>query len=132
MVLPVLSSKVLLAIIVASSTYGIDPKLLTAIAIVESSGRESAVGSLGEIGLMQMRPEFHPCASFDAVESALCAARYLKKLKKLKQSKWGNAWFVSYNYGPNKKVDEPKKTSYYVKVTRVMRLLKLTNKKELK
>lgn len=101
----------------AEKATGIDHKLLLAIAKVESNWNPRAIGkSHGEVGLMQLRPQFHPGVGFGIKQNMLMGAKYLAKLKKMKYSKWGKAWFVAYNVGPGYKLNYPMLHSYYKKV----------------
>lgn len=43
----------------AGQTYGVCPELLEAVIEAESGGNPDAVGQAGEIGLMQIYPEYH-------------------------------------------------------------------------
>jgi transglycosylase-like protein with SLT domain len=65
--------------------YDLDPDLLAAIARVESGNDPLAVSSKGARGLMQLMPatarRFRVEDSFDPVESALGAARFLEYLR---------------------------------------------------
>lgn len=97
--------------------YGVDAHLIYAIAKVESQLKPHAVGSShGEIGLMQLRPKYFPDASFDPYKNMEMATRYLVKLKRVCTQKYGDAWFVCYNVGPNKKLANAKQFKYYKKV----------------
>lgn len=116
-----ITSKIALAILIASNTFGIRPEIIRAIIKVESSGRPTATGSLGEVGLMQLRPEFHECATYDVLENVLCGTKYLKALKKRHGARHPESWFVFFNTGPNKHLDNPKLTRYYKKVTKELR-----------
>lgn len=109
-------SALALSVLLASNLYGLDPNLVAAIVQVESSGRPYVTGPAGEIGLMQLRPEFHKCATYDILENVRCGVQYLAYVKRKKQKVWGNAWFVGYNYGPYSKIKGPAKTLYYKKV----------------
>ncbi len=67
------------------SLYDLDPGLLRAIASVESGYNPEAISPKGARGLMQLMPEtakrFRVDNSFDPVENALGAARFLEHLK---------------------------------------------------
>jgi Transglycosylase SLT domain len=67
------------------SLYGIDPELLEAIAAVESGGSSVAMSRRGAQGLMQLMPHtahrFGVSDSFDPVENALGAARFIDHLR---------------------------------------------------
>jgi len=108
-----------LIILLCLSTGGLDCELMLAVAKVESNLNPKAVGkSHGEQGLYQIRPEFHKCASFDAIENIDCAFKYMKKLKKRFHKKHGECYISFYNHGPNSKLKEPCKTNYYKKVNK--------------
>jgi soluble lytic murein transglycosylase-like protein len=108
-----------------ASEYGIDPKLAAAIIEVESNFNPKAVGkSHGEIGLFQLRPEFHKCATFKKQENIRCGIKYLAKLKRIKGKQYPDSWWVFYNVGPNRAIKNPHKTAYFRKVSKHL------NKKE--
>jgi soluble lytic murein transglycosylase-like protein len=68
----------------ASATYGVDEKLLKAVAKAESNFNPSAVSSAGAIGIMQLMPStaagLGVSDSFDARENILGGAKYLSQL----------------------------------------------------
>src|SRR5690606_32727266 len=98
--------------------YGIDPKLAVSIAMTESSLNPNAVGSLGEIGLFQLRPEFHDVKQGDIKHNVELAMRYLSYVKNRCLRRYDVAWFVCFNTGPNRKklIERPQEFSYYKKV----------------
>lgn len=101
----------------AFNSTTIDCNKAVAIAKVESNLNPNAVGkSHGEIGLMQLRPEFHRCASFDPATNIRCALHYMKKLKASK----GECWATYYNTGPNSGIKYPCKHKYYKKISKVL------------
>lgn len=117
-----LMMRIKLAIALASIDHGISQELLHAIVYVESSYAHEAIGqSHGEIGLMQLRPEFHKCASFKIRENINCGAAYLAKLKESFGDRDTQAWWVLYNVGPYSKVKNLRAQHYYRKVTEAMR-----------
>jgi soluble lytic murein transglycosylase-like protein len=98
------------------SETGIEPELLIAIAKVESNFNPKAIGrSHGEVGLMQLRPEYFPNASFIPKQNMELAAKYLVKLKKLCSHR-GAAWYTCFNTGPNAVINHPRLLLYYKRV----------------
>lgn len=105
----------------AASEHGLDPKLVLAIIEVESNFNPKAVGRThGELGLMQLRPEFHACASLEELANILCGVKYLSKLKSRFESRLGTAWFVRYNWGESRPLPAPKQTHYFRRVQRAI------------
>ena len=102
--------------------YNLDPKLLTAIAEVESKFNSHAVGDLGELGLFQLRPEFHPTVKEGDDRSNIeAAAKYLAYVKDRCEPTYGDAWFVCFNHGQNKRLLAPKVSTYYKRVITLYR-----------
>lgn len=92
---------------------GVDPKIVLAIIKVESAGKTHVIGRAGEIGLMQLKPQFHPeGAQFNYIKNITAGVNYLKRIKNLHRDK--KHYYVYYNIGPyNKKVDKLENTKYY-------------------
>lgn len=106
------------------STSGLNCKTVLSIAHVESGLNPNAVGkSHGEIGLFQLRPEFHECASFKPRVNTFCAINYLRKLKNRFFKKHGECYITFYNTGPNAKINYPCKHKYFKKVNKIKRSL---------
>jgi soluble lytic murein transglycosylase-like protein len=94
--------------------YDIDEHLMEAIAKVESGFDSNAKGALGEIGLFQLRPEFHPSVvAGDDRSNVAAAALYLAQLRSRCTAEYGAAYWVCYNRGPSNKVKDPTRTKYY-------------------
>lgn len=97
--------------------YNLDPHLVQAIIETESNFNIKAVGrSHGEVGLMQLRPKYFPKAKFDVETNIREGVKYLAYVQKICQSRYGDAWFVCYNVGPNRVLKHPTKHVYYRKV----------------
>ena len=99
----------------------VDCNLVVSIAKVESNLNPYAKGtSHGEIGLFQLRPEFHSnCGNlWDRRVNTMCAIRYLQFLKKKFYEEHGNCYITYYNVGPYSGVKWPCKHKYYKKVMR--------------
>lgn len=104
-----------------ASEYGVDPQLAVAIAVVESGMNPEARGALGEVGLFQLRPEFHPVVEGDPSHNIKVAIRYLAYVKERCAPIYGDAWFICYNTGPHRKerLTRPHEFPYYKKVRRI-------------
>lgn len=99
-----------------ASVLKINPALALAIVEVESGCDHSRVGSIGERGLFQLRPEFHGIheEKHKHIDKAL---EYLVYLKKRCYPKFQNEWFLCYNIGPFRAgVTEPKNHTYVRRV----------------
>jgi soluble lytic murein transglycosylase-like protein len=85
----------------AGNAFDIDPQLILAVIEVESRFNPRAIGkSHGEIGLMQLRPEFHDCASFDVFENIRCGTRFLSQLRDRCGSECRDfEWITYFNTG---------------------------------
>lgn len=106
--------------------HGVDPHLALAIATVESGMNPKAIGSLGEIGLFQLRPEYHDVIQGDIRNNIEVAVKYLAELK-VRCKYLGNEFFICYNYGPKRLLKYPRKTKYYAKVSRELKRRKLVS-----
>jgi soluble lytic murein transglycosylase-like protein len=99
--------------------HNIDPALVLAIIRVESGGRTHVIGRANEIGLMQLKPQYHgEGASFNYIKNIKAGVKYLASIKARHGGRYPNSWFVFYNVGPNKKLADPKKVAYYRKITK--------------
>lgn len=99
-----------------SLASGLDPDLAVAIATVESGLNPNAVGGLGEVGLFQLRPEYHKVMPGNTEHNILVGVAYLVELQSRFSDTYGPAWFVLFNYGPARPPKYPERTSYYKKV----------------
>lgn len=115
-------SNIVQEISVQAIEAGIEPDYAVAIATVESSLNPKAIGQLGEIGLFQLRPEYHDVRLGQTKHNIKVAVNYLKEIRELWEPKVGNAWFVMYNCGPYRPprvfAENPRATRYYKKVMR--------------
>jgi soluble lytic murein transglycosylase-like protein len=100
-----------------STQYNLNPDLMVAIARTESGLDPNAVGGLGEIGVFQLRPEFHDVRPGDVEHNIETAILYLAEIRRKWEPVYGDAWFIKYNLGPNyRRLNYPKRFPYYVKV----------------
>jgi hypothetical protein len=65
----------------AATKYDLPPGLLESIADRESGFNPNAKGKAGELGMMQLRPEYHPDAGKDPVADIFEAAKTLSDLR---------------------------------------------------
>lgn len=106
-------------IVYHSSKNSLDPYLVASIARVESGFRPYVTGKTHkEVGLMQLNPAYFNRPSYNVDINLAVAVKYLKVLKTNCKPKYGDAWFICYNLGPNKKINSPKEFPYYRKVKR--------------
>lgn len=99
-----------------SAKAHLDPALVMAVIAVESNFNPNAVGTHGEIGLMQLHPRFHVVHKGDVAGNIRVGVRYLNHLRAVCSGRYGDAWFVCFNHGPNAKIKSAKDTSYYRRV----------------
>lgn len=111
------------AIIEEAQAQGVDPVLALAVAQVESNFDPNAVGSLGEVGLYQLRPEFFDIEHGDVKGNIEQGVANLKRVQALCQPKYGDAFYICHNYGPNRKLVAPRKVPYFQKVEKAKREL---------
>lgn len=98
---------------------GIDPDLAVAIAEVESHLNPKATGKLGEVGIFQLRPEYHGQNIRDVRRNTEVAVAYLLELKDVCGA-YGDAFFICFNLGPaHSTIRYPRKFKYYRKVMAV-------------
>jgi soluble lytic murein transglycosylase-like protein len=118
-----------------STTYGLTPALVAAVIAVESGFNEAAVGSKGEVGLMQLRPKFHgryyssilARAAYLRVSlhSISEGCRYLAAIKEVFEPIYGDTRYLEhYNQGPSKHL---KRFPYTKKVMAYYRQLGVTH-----
>jgi soluble lytic murein transglycosylase-like protein len=115
----------LAAVLFYSTVYDLPPKLVTAVITVESSLDSRTLGDLGEIGLMQIRPEYHQAPKGLLYVSTYNIKEGTKRLALAKRNckhKLDFSWIICYNRGivGGAKVSYPKKDIYYRKVMKEM------------
>lgn len=108
-----------------SALNGIDPKVTQAVIKVESNYNERAIGSLGEVGLMQVRPEYvveTKSQLLDPCTNVKVGTALLRKAKESCKDCVDFEYVNAYNLGITaaKRLKFPKKWNYYVKVTKEM------------
>ena len=101
----------------------VDPDIAVAIATVESGLNPKAIGKLGEVGVFQLRPEFHDVRKGDTHHNIAVGVAYLAEMKR-SCAKFKDAWFVCYNYGPHNKLKRPRQTAYYKRVMQALNEIK--------
>lgn len=84
-----------------SNQYGVDPILVESIVAQESNYNPKATGSIGEIGLMQIRKEYltNPQTYYDPYLNLKEGVKRLAELKRLEKH-LGPYWFTAWNLGP--------------------------------
>lgn len=110
-----------------AESHNLDARLVYAIAMVESNLNPDAVGKYGEVGLFQLRPEFHSVKPGDYKHNTEVAVKYLVYIKRRCYSKYGKAWFICYNIGPNRNytIRYPQSFDYYRKVMKYYKQVQL-------
>jgi hypothetical protein len=110
--------------------YGVDPNMAMAVAAHESKLNERAVGALGEIGLMQLRPEYFskscksqgkgapaPCGQelFNPAVNLDIGIRNLAELQRSCRHKADGTWVICHNLGVvgGSRIQRPKEFGYY-------------------
>ena len=87
----------------AAQKYHVDPRLVSAVAEVESSGRQDAVSSAGAIGVMQLMPDTAASLGvnpYDMTENVEGGTKYLRELLDTFGGNVRKA-VAAYNAGPN-------------------------------
>ncbi len=105
------------AILEYSAAHEIDPLLVTAVIRVESKFDPKAVGSSGEIGLMQLHPKWFPKVSFNIRQNIAMGVQHLAWSRKHCPNQEGHTWVTCYNNGVNRSPKHPTQHPYYKAVT---------------
>lgn len=117
-----MTTETIIQLIIAYSLQsGLDPQTALAIAKVESNFKPAAVGSIGEIGLFQVRPKYSKYTKEQLknphynIQEGIRMLKFAKKHCSHKQNK---TWVVCYNTGVSaaKKIKHPQLFPYYKKV----------------
>ena len=90
------------AIQAAAGKYGVDPKLVSAVAEVESGFQQGAVSATGAVGVMQLMPETAESLGvnpYDATQNINGGAQYLKQMLDTFDGDLRKA-VAAYNAGP--------------------------------
>lgn len=104
----------------ASEIYGVDPNLVRAMVQVESRRNPKAVGAAGEIGLLQLHPKYFPEAKHNITENIWMGVAYLSEVQAKCRQDYGYAAFICYNHSPYRRVKDPTRFDYYLKVMQAM------------
>ena len=86
----------------AAKKYQVDPKLVSAVAEVESGGRQEATSAAGAVGVMQLMPDTAASLGvnpYDKLENVEGGAKYLKEMLDLFGGDVKKA-VAAYNAGP--------------------------------
>ena len=87
----------------AAAKYAVDPKLISAVAEVESGGNQSAVSPAGAVGVMQLMPETAAGLGvnpYDMKSNVEGGAKYLREMLDTFDGDVKKA-VAAYNAGPN-------------------------------
>lgn len=108
-------------ILAAAVHFDINPNLALAISKQESSLNPKAVGSVGEVGLFQVRPKYSKFSRKELFNVQINITEGLRMLKFAKdhcKHQLDFTWIICYNLGVTggSKVRYPKKFEYYKKV----------------
>ena len=90
------------AIEAAAGKYGVDPKLVSAVAEVESGYEQGAISATGAVGVMQLMPETAESLGvnpYDATQNIEGGAKYLKQMLDTFDGDVRKA-VAAYNAGP--------------------------------
>lgn len=114
-----MNSTILSVVMMYSSMFQVDPYLVQSIIMYESSGIPTKVGQVGEVGLMQIRPEYAMGVDkdllFDVRVNIITGIMMLKQAKKECVHKAFSSYILCYNMGiaGAKKIKHPFKAKYY-------------------
>lgn len=109
----------ILALIAALSLqYNLDPNLVASIVEVESGFNPNAVGSVGELGLFQLRPEYFGADVADPIKNIRVGIKHLNVISKSCPHVKEFTWVICHNLGKKGagRIKDPKSQTYYKKV----------------
>jgi len=104
--------------------YNIDPHLAAAVIKTESNFNPQAIGTIGELGLFQIRPEFSKYSKLQLLDWKTNITAGLENLANSKtfcKHKVDNTFVICHNSGITgaKKIKNPFGQSYYKKVSKI-------------
>lgn len=113
-----------------AAVYGINANLALAVVSVESGFVPTKIGSIGERGLFQVRPEYASVSKDSLLNVKVNIKEGIRKLaeaKRLCKHKLDNTFIVCYNAGVTggSRLKWPKKFHYYKKVQAAMAEFKI-------
>ena len=115
-------------------SMGMDPMLVLSVASVESNLDAKKIGGIGEVGLMQIRPEYSKLTKAQLLNPKYNLQEGIRKLKEARarcKHQVDNTWLVCYNYGiaGGSRVKHPKLFPYYKKIKETYGTLAMDGKK---
>lgn len=108
-------------LIINAPKYDINPYLAAAVVKTESNFNSKAVGSLGELGLFQIRPEYSKYSRrqlLDPYINIIAGLEMLERVKRKCKHTIDKTFLTCYNAGitGGSKLKYPKRFPYYNKV----------------
>jgi soluble lytic murein transglycosylase-like protein len=118
-----MAKELIVSLIIAySKIFNVDPNVALSVAAVESNFNTEAVGSIGELGVFQIRPEFYPMFTKKQIKSPetniMLGIQKIAAYQKTCHHKEDLTYLICYNYGPAnaRKVKNPHLFPYVKKV----------------
>lgn len=114
-------------IVYYSVLMNFDPAISLAVARQESNFNNQTIGSLGELGVFQIRPEFITNYTKEELQNQeiniKVGIELLKEARKLCKHKENLDWLSCYNYGVvgGNKLKSPQNTKYVIGVNKFYR-----------
>ncbi len=114
-------STILALVLHYSALYGVDPLVALSVIRQESNFQPHAVGTHGEIGLMQLMPQYFPMPKkklFEVETNIKLGIRHLAQVKAECVHHKEHTYLVCFNVGVagGNRIRHPKKFPYYQKV----------------